>query len=390
MYTCTCRLLEVNGKVVLSMKNKNDLNRLLEVSPSSVRVVVMHDGPTAGHQMELAALRRELDACRTRAEETDRSRHAYKTENVRLSHRVSYLEDQVSELIKCRSTVQTNGSGGGNGVLFQRGSNSAVVRSKSPKHGVSAIQQYKRKQVVYDDRPSAAAVLQQHDGPVKTRIRTVPRLYGSSASVESLVSAADVTKPFDDLHSGALSPKRNKYPTGGGGRNNSRTRHIREAQQTLFRFLDSESCGVPPPPLYLLQQCGAAVAASAAAGGGSVRSLDLQQETAAAADPPHRGRLKSTEYYSHLTAAVAGTRSLNYDSEQSGRCGAPMPPKKPLRLSLQQRPARKNDNGTAIAAANTTDDDSTVDNKRHRLHHQHHHRRADDEVDLSAINNTMS
>ncbi|XP_025206718.1 uncharacterized protein LOC112602709 isoform X2 [Melanaphis sacchari] len=67
------RLLEVNGKVVLSMKNNHDLNRLLEVSPSSVRVVVMHDGPSAGHQLELATLRRELDACRTRAE-TDRSK----------------------------------------------------------------------------------------------------------------------------------------------------------------------------------------------------------------------------------------------------------------------------------------------------------------------------
>ncbi|VVC24273.1 Hypothetical protein CINCED_3A015174 [Cinara cedri] len=361
------RLLEVNGKVVLSVKNKNDLNRLLEVSPSSVRVVVMHDGPTAD-QLELATLRRELDACRARAEETDRSRHAYKTENVKLSHRVSYLEDQVSELIKYRST--TNGDG--SGVLFQRGSNSAMVRSKSPKHGVSAIQQYKRKQVVYDDRPVTAAATQ--DGPVKTRIRTVPRLYGSSASVESLVSTADAVvaaKSFDDLHGVVVSPKRNKYPA---TRNSSRTRHIREAQQTLFRFLDSESSG---DTLYMMQQQsgGAAAASSTSTGGGSVKSLDLQQD---AATESHR--LKSTEYYSHLTASPSpsvcaggsphGSWSLNYDSEQSGR-RAPMPPKKPLRLSLQQRHGNKN----------RVDD---ADNKRHR------HQRDNDEVDLSAINNTMS
>ncbi|KAE9530596.1 hypothetical protein AGLY_011058 [Aphis glycines] len=397
------RLLEVNGKVVLSMKNNHDLNRLLEVSPSSVRVVVMHDGPSAGHQMELAALRRELDACRTRAEETDRSKHAYKTENVRLSHRVSYLEDQVSELIKCRSssagTASSNGTGGG--VMFQRGANAAVmVRSKSPKHGVSAIQQYKRKQVVYDDRP--AAMRAPEGGPVvKTRIRTVPRLYGSSASVESLVSSTDAVvaayKSFDDLHGvAAAHGKRNKYPTA-GGRNSSRTRHIREAQQTLFRFLDSESSGGGGVAPYLLQQ----------GGGGSVRSLDLQQEATAA----DSHRLKSTEYYSHLTGAASlsgaagsprSSRSLNYDSEQSGR-RAPMPPKKPLRLSLQQR----HGNNTAAPGKNDVDDDSATANENDggngddvvvRLrshghnHHNHNRRRRNDEddVDLSAINNTMS
>ncbi|XP_003241879.1 uncharacterized protein LOC100575278 [Acyrthosiphon pisum] len=389
------RLLEVNGKVVLSMKNNHDLNRLLEVSPSSVRVVVMHDGPSAKHQMELVTLRRELDACRTRAEEMDRSKHAYKTENVRLSHRVSYLEDQVSELIKCRSSsTASNGVGGGSGVVFQRGANSAVmVRSKSPKHGVSAIQQYKRKQVVYDDRP--AAVRAPEGGPVvKTRIRTVPRLYGSSASVESLVSSSDAVvaacKSFDDLHGVAEAHgKRNKYPAA-GGRNSSRTRHIREAQQTLFRFLDSESSGGGGTAPYLLQQCG----------GGSLKSLDLQDTTAADSH-----RLKSTEYYSHLTAAgatsssAAGSprpsRSLNYDSEQSGR-RAPMPPKKPLRLSLQQRQS----NSSAAAGKNdakntaTTVHDNGGDNDNNvvvRLRHNHQRRRRnEDDVDLSAINNTMS
>ncbi|XP_060842856.1 uncharacterized protein LOC132923067 isoform X2 [Rhopalosiphum padi] len=401
------RLLEVNGKVVLSMKNNHDLNRLLEVSPSSVRVVVMHDGPSADHQLELAALRRELDACRTRAEETDRSKHAYKTENVRLSHRVSYLEDQVSELIKCRSSssgTTSNGGGSGSGVMFQRGANSAVmVRSKSPKHGVSAIQQYKRKQVVYDDRPTA--MRPPEGGPVvKTRIRTVPRLYGSSASVESLVSSADAVvaacKSFDDLHGVAVAhSKRNKYPTA-GGRNSSRTRHIREAQQTLFRFLDSESSGGGGAAPYLLQQCG----------GGSVRSLDLQQDATAA----DSHRLKSTEYYSHLTATGSASlsggagsprpsRSLNYDSEQSGR-RAPMPPKKPLRLSLQQR----HSNNAAASKKDVDDDSATVNDNdvgggnndevivrlRHgHNHHNHNRRRRNDDVDdvdLSAINNTMS
>ncbi|CAI6368578.1 unnamed protein product [Macrosiphum euphorbiae] len=349
--------------------------------------------------MELATLRRELDACRTRAEEMDRSKHAYKTENVRLSHRVSYLEDQVSELIKCRSSsAASNGGGGGSGVVFQRGANSAVmVRSKSPKHGVSAIQQYKRKQVVYDDRP--AAVRAPEGGPVvKTRIRTVPRLYGSSASVESLVSSSDAVvaacKSFDDLHGVTEGHgKRNKYPAA-GGRNSSRTRHIREAQQTLFRFLDSESSGGGGTAPYLLQQCG----------GGSLRSLDLQDTAAADSH-----RLKSTEYYSHLTAAgvtsssAAGSprpsRSLNYDSEQSGR-RAPMPPKKPLRLSLQQRQsnssaaAGKNDveNTATTVNDNGGDNDNVVVRLRHGHNHHNHHRRRrnDDDVDLSAINNTMS
>lgn len=368
----------MNGKIVVAMKNKTDLNHLLEVSPSSVRVVVMHeDDDGGGHRLELEALGRELEVCRTRVEEAERSRRAYKTDNVRLSHRVSYLEDQVSELIKCRSA--------GGVQLFQRGANSAMVRSKSPKHGVSAIQQYKRKQqTVYDDRPTA--VQAEAAGPaVKTRIRTVPpRSYGcsSAASIESLVSsAADplsvaVRRSHDDLYGGGgVSPKRNnkrsQYPID-GDRNSNRTRHIREAQQTLFRFLDSESSGAP-----YLQQCGAAAAAAAGTtvtGTGSVRSLDADADDSQHHLVHHRRRLKSTDYYSHVNAAAAAdgsprpVRSLNYDSEQSGR-RAPMPPKKPLRLSLQQR-QRGGHNGKS------DDDDAAT--------------AAVDDVDLSAINNTVS
>lgn len=344
--------------MVLSVTNKNDLSRLLEVSPPLVRVVVMRDGPTAADKLaQLAAVERELDACRARVEDADRSRHAYKTENVRLSHRVSYLEDQVSELIRCRSANDRVGSV----QLFQRGSDTTVVRSKSPKHGVSAIQQYKRKQhqhhqqqqqqqrPMYEDinRPALAAA---HEGPVKTRIRTVPRLYGcGSSSVESLQSSPANAANMCVNSQHVASPKRtgSRYPAG-VPRNSSRTRHIREAQQTLFQFLDSESASGDraPPYLQLRQRAGSGSTSPTA---GSVRSLDLkqqqqqpqhqqqQQRPDSADQSHHQRRLKSTEYYARLTD-VADGRSLNYDSEQSaGRRSVPVPPKKPLRLSMQQR-----------------------------------------------------
>nr|XP_050861399.1 uncharacterized protein LOC127068959 isoform X4 [Vespula vulgaris] len=68
------RILEVNGKLVVGA-NKNDLTRLLAVAPDAAQIVVLRKGES------LAALR------------------TLRSDNLRLTHRIGYLEEQVRDLL---------------------------------------------------------------------------------------------------------------------------------------------------------------------------------------------------------------------------------------------------------------------------------------------------
>ncbi|XP_069688189.1 uncharacterized protein sprt [Periplaneta americana] len=107
------RLLEVNGKLVLA-KTKEDMLRLLAVSPDPAQLVVMRTWPSTStsllstkstihqhdHSQELMVLREELGTLKERAEDAERAKDSFRTDNLRLTHRISYLEEQVSELLK--------------------------------------------------------------------------------------------------------------------------------------------------------------------------------------------------------------------------------------------------------------------------------------------------
>lgn len=56
-------------------------------------------------QNEAASLRSELGALRTAAEEAERAKEGLRTDNTRLTHRISYLEEQVSELLARHAQV---------------------------------------------------------------------------------------------------------------------------------------------------------------------------------------------------------------------------------------------------------------------------------------------
>ncbi|PSN44426.1 hypothetical protein C0J52_16449 [Blattella germanica] len=88
--------------------------RLLAVSPDPAQLVVMRNRQTATsllsttsliHQQdhssrELTNLREELGTLRGRAEDAERAKDTFRSDNLRLTHRISYLEEQVSELLQ--------------------------------------------------------------------------------------------------------------------------------------------------------------------------------------------------------------------------------------------------------------------------------------------------
>lgn len=74
--------MEVNGKLVLATKTREDLLRLLAVSPSPAQMLVLRTKSEC-----------EWLGVKVRAEDAER-------DNVRLSHRISYLEEQVAELLQ--------------------------------------------------------------------------------------------------------------------------------------------------------------------------------------------------------------------------------------------------------------------------------------------------
>ncbi|XP_064210928.1 uncharacterized protein sprt isoform X2 [Tribolium castaneum] len=107
------RLVEVNGKIVLT-KNRDDLTRLLAAAPDPAQIVILRKLPQNGStptiattSKEVASLRCELEAVRERAEEAQKTKENLISDNIRLTHRISYLEEQVSELL-CRKKSDTD------------------------------------------------------------------------------------------------------------------------------------------------------------------------------------------------------------------------------------------------------------------------------------------
>ncbi|XP_068629996.1 uncharacterized protein sprt [Battus philenor] len=105
------KLLEVNGTPVLGCKSQEELQRAFApASPgtpaSPARVVVLREQratppapPTTFTHNEAVSLRAELGSLRTAAEDAERAKESLRADNTRLTHRISYLEEQVAELL---------------------------------------------------------------------------------------------------------------------------------------------------------------------------------------------------------------------------------------------------------------------------------------------------
>lgn len=80
------------------MKTKEDMQRLLSVSPDPAQVVVLRKQQTKLDEL-MSSLRAELVVVREKAGEAERTRDSFRSDNLRLTHRISYLEEQVSDLL---------------------------------------------------------------------------------------------------------------------------------------------------------------------------------------------------------------------------------------------------------------------------------------------------
>lgn len=56
-------------------------------------------------QNEAACLRAELGALRSAADDAEKAKEGLRSDNTRLTHRISYLEEQVAELLARHSQV---------------------------------------------------------------------------------------------------------------------------------------------------------------------------------------------------------------------------------------------------------------------------------------------
>ncbi|CAG9760701.1 unnamed protein product [Ceutorhynchus assimilis] len=110
------RLIEVNGKIVLT-KTREDLTRLLAAAPDPAQLVILRKltgngrGPVSScgpDVQEVAFLRCELETVKERAGEAQRVKEGLISDNIRLTHRISYLEEQVSELLNRKTEIDNN------------------------------------------------------------------------------------------------------------------------------------------------------------------------------------------------------------------------------------------------------------------------------------------
>lgn len=71
------------------------MQKLLAVSPDPAQLVVMRRQSPPQLEAILSSLRAELTVVREQAGEAERTRDSFRSDNLRLTHRISYLEEQV-------------------------------------------------------------------------------------------------------------------------------------------------------------------------------------------------------------------------------------------------------------------------------------------------------
>ncbi|XP_049867121.1 uncharacterized protein LOC126367579 [Pectinophora gossypiella] len=96
------RLVEVNGTSLVACRSQEELQRAVAAANPARLVLIRGQAQPplqTFSQNEAASLRSELGALRSAAEEAERAKEGLRCDNTRLTHRISYLEEQVAELL---------------------------------------------------------------------------------------------------------------------------------------------------------------------------------------------------------------------------------------------------------------------------------------------------
>ncbi|XP_034252479.1 uncharacterized protein LOC117651961 [Thrips palmi] len=304
------RVLEVNGKQVLC-KTRDDMHRLLAVSPDPAQLVVLRAAP----EQDLTALSAQLAAERERALQAERTADSLRADGVRLSHRISYLEDQVSELL---SSSAAHGSTAGPDVqLYQKGSQVQLV-SNLPRLEASL-----RSKRLERDRDREDPQRLERLDRLEQRLERAKRQSHSSSNL-------------------TLSP----------------SPHTPLARST--NALDVFSAESPRGPVQHIRIRQSPSQPDGLASDSDIRRPRRKSEAPASHSSHGDGLSSGRHYRKHHEYCSSGGEGGNTRPASSSSTTRPVPPRKPLRLSLHRAASLQSVEsappGTAAASALTPGD----------------------------------
>ncbi|XP_031787588.1 uncharacterized protein LOC100123965 isoform X2 [Nasonia vitripennis] len=300
------RILEVNGKLVVGA-GRSDLARLLAVAPDAAQIVVLRKNES------LAALR------------------TLRSDNLRLTHRISYLEEQVRDLLAPRTEMPVDSS------------TTAVI--ESPPARKDHLQ-------VFQKGPQVTALISSM-GPGLT-------LKGSPDTRQSLPNVKAMSGRHSDYSSTeALSQPR----TSRSGRHSSgklQHQHLAKStasldlmqQQQHYQLHNSSMMNSSSPRRQMQQQQ-------------QKSSRSKQQQMLEFDSEPTYYRMQDNQSRAseHSEASTTAYSSQEYSS--SSNKSRPAPPKKPLRLSLHR--------AASLQSVESAPPTTSSSNHHHHQYHHHHH-----------------
>ncbi|XP_063359830.1 uncharacterized protein LOC134649049 [Cydia amplana] len=217
------RLVEVNGTNVLSCRSVEELQRAASAAaPARLVLLRAHSSPpvSPNHtntnntspppvpttpntftQNEAASLRAELGALRSAAEQAQKAKEGLRADNTRLTHRISYLEEQVAELLARHPQLQSVSSSDSCITVNKTKKNVTNIsicsepHAKSPKSEVQVFQKG-------PDITAIVAKLPGLDGAEASLPLMRPRSNASGASSRAAISPrASPAPPASRAHS---------------------------------------------------------------------------------------------------------------------------------------------------------------------------------------------
>ncbi|XP_050665235.1 uncharacterized protein LOC126965610 [Leptidea sinapis] len=198
------RVLEVNGTSVLCC-SLEEFHRAASCA-APARLALLRAAPPVTPPIthnEAVLLRTELEKLKTAAVEAEKTKEGLRTDNTRLTHRISYLEEQVSELLARHTQVHSSNSSDSCITVNKTKKNVTNINITSEPLNTSK-QSPKSEVQVFQKGPDITAIVAKLpglDGPEANLPVMRPRSNGSGASSRVLPSPRTSPAPQHRAHS---------------------------------------------------------------------------------------------------------------------------------------------------------------------------------------------